>query len=168
MRQVTRRKASVGVEINLRCPPLHSTSHRHDGRIDVFWPAPIQIRASSLFDPSKLRFQSEQAPSPIRAGSVSNPSRLRLQSEPAPSSVRAGSDSSPSWLRSDSMLASFRHRSYPSQPLLSSPQPTLRQCFAPLCARFVAKASLFRRKVGTKGRKEILESHQLAQAGCVS
>ena len=48
---------------------------------------------------------------------------------------------------------------YPSQPLLSSPQPSLRQCFVPLCARFVAKASLFRRKaasLGAKGRKESL------------
>ena len=156
--------AAQGVSRGGNQPPLstsslHLTSARRTHR---------RFLASSDSNPSKLPLRSEQAPIPIRASSVSNPSRLRLQSEPAPSSVRAGSDSSPSWLRSDSMLASFRHRSYPSQPLLSSPQPTLRQCFAPLCARFVAKASLFRRKVGTKGRKEILESHQLAQAGCVS
>ena len=153
MRQVTRRKASVGVEINLRCPPLHSTSHRHDGRIDVFWPAPIQIRASSLFDPSKLRFQSEQAPSPIRAGSVFGPSRLRFKSELAP-------------IRFHACIIPTSFLPLPAPPIVDS--TSLRQCFAPLCARFVAKASLFRRKVGTKGRKEILESHQLAQAGCVS
>ena len=153
--------AAQGVSRGGNQPPLstsslHLTSARRTHRRSL---------ASSDSNPSKLPLRSEQAPIPIRASSVSNPSRLRLRSEPAPSSVRAGSDSIPSLLQSDIVPIP---PTYPSQPLLSSPQPSLRQCFAPLCARFVEKASLFRRKVGTKGRKEILESHQLAQAGCVS
>ena len=141
--------AAQGVSRGGNQPPLstsslHLTSARRTHR---------RFLASSNSNPSKLPLRSEQAPIPIRASSVSNPSRLRLRSELAPVSIRACSDPIPCLHHSDIVPIP---PTYPSQPLLSSPQlhsdnalrlfaPALWQkhhCFAAKWAQRGAKRSL--------------------------